>query len=116
MTLGEYIKQYREEHRLSGRAFAIQCGISPQYVTNIESGLNNDGKPLSPTLETYSKIAKGTGLSLNELLSLVYDDVRINPREAGITEDEWSMIERFRLLDERGKALIKAILEAEYEA
>lgn len=64
MKLGEYIKKYRDEHdEMSYRAFAALVGLSPQYVINLEKGLNNDGKQLSATMDTYAKIAKGTGVS-----------------------------------------------------
>ena len=79
MSIGEFIKKYREEHDLSTRAFAAQVGISHQYVSILESGVNNNGKPASPTMSTYAKIAKGLGMSEVELLSVVDDDVTVNP-------------------------------------
>ena len=79
MTLGEYIKKYREEHELSIRGFAAQVGISPQYVINIENGKNNLGTPVVPSMTIYSKIAKGTGLTEIELLEMLDDKVRVNP-------------------------------------
>lgn len=35
MTLGEFIKQYREEHGLSVRYFASLADMSPQQIINI---------------------------------------------------------------------------------
>lgn len=81
MTLSEYIIDYRRKHDLSGRQFAALVGISAQYEHNLEQGINNHGQPISPSLTTYSKIAKGTGLSDIELLSLLDDNVSVNPTE-----------------------------------
>lgn len=80
MKLGDYIRKYREEHGgMSYRAFAALVDLSPQYVANLERGRNNDGKPLSPTMTTYAKIAKGTGVSEVDLLSMLDDVVCVNP-------------------------------------
>lgn len=79
MTLGEYIRTYRKEHNMSLRDFAELADLSPQYISNIEKGINNDGKPLSPTMTTYNKIAKATGISEGKLLSSVDDFVSVNP-------------------------------------
>jgi transcriptional regulator with XRE-family HTH domain len=105
MTIGEYIKKYREEHELSGRAFASQVGISPQYVVNLERGVNNDGKPCTPTVRMLAKIAKGTGRSEAELLTMLHEDVAINPP---------GLVEKYEALDARGKARVDDVLDEEY--
>lgn len=105
MTIGEYIKKYREEHELSGRAFASQVGISPQYVVNLERGVNNDGKPCTPTVRMLAKIAKGTGRSEAELLTMLHEDVAINPP---------GLVEKYEALDVRGKARVDDVLDGEY--
>lgn len=79
MTLGDYIRAYREEHDLSLREFGALAELSPQYVSNLEKGINNNGKPLSPTMATYTKIAKAIGISEGKLLSAVDDFVKVNP-------------------------------------
>ena len=38
MKLGEFIKQYREEHGISQREFARRCGISNTAIQSIENG------------------------------------------------------------------------------
>lgn len=83
MTLGEFIKQYRDEHDLSKRAFAMMVGISVQQVSNIEKGVGNNGKPMTSTMKTYQKIADAIGISEKEFLSLLNDDIRVNPSEDG---------------------------------
>lgn len=110
MTLGEYIKKYRDEHDLSARAFAALCGLSPQYVLNLEKGKNNDGKPLSPTMETFSKVARTTGISELDLFLTVNQDVTLN---SSFTGREVLVVKKFRGLDEHGKRAIEAALDGE---
>jgi transcriptional regulator with XRE-family HTH domain len=79
MTLGEFVKTYRLKHDLSIRAFASIAGMSPQAIGNIEKGIGNDGKPMTSTMKTYQRIAKAVGLTENELMRKLSDDVLINP-------------------------------------
>lgn len=79
MTLGEFIKQYREEHKLSIRAFASLVGMSTQQISNIEKGIGNDGKPMTSTMKTYKKIAEAIGMTENDFLNMLSDNVTVNP-------------------------------------
>lgn len=81
MTLGEFIKQYREQHELSVRSFASKVGMSPQQILNIEKGIGNNGKPMQSNITTYNKIAKGIGIDELDLFYLLNDNVRVNPSE-----------------------------------
>ena len=83
MTLGEFIKQYRAEHGLSKRAFAMMADISVQQISNIEKGLGNNGKPMTSTMKTYKKIADAVGIPEKDFLRLLNDDLRVNPSEDG---------------------------------
>ena len=84
MKFGEFITQYREEHNLSKRAFALMTGISVQQISKIEKGLGNNKKPMTSTMKTYKKVADAIGLSEIELLYLINDDVKVNPN---VTDD-----------------------------
>lgn len=110
MTLGEYISKYREEHELSYDAFGKQVGISKQYVSILEKGINNEGKPVSPTVTTYAKIAKGTGVSETELMAMLDDTVKINPavKLSPFTQ-------KYAALDKHGKTVVDLVLDAEYQ-
>ena len=79
MTLGEFVKNYREEHKLSYRYFASIVGMSPQQIINIEKGIGNDGKPMTSTMKTYKKIANAVGIDEKEFMKMLNDDVLINP-------------------------------------
>lgn len=74
MTLSELVVEYRKEHDLSQRQFAIQCGVSNGYIAMLEKNLNpKTGQPLVPTIPYLQKIAFGMGLTLSELFASVED-------------------------------------------
>ena len=71
-TLGELLKDYREEHSLSLRNFATQCNISHSYIDKLEKGIDpRNGQPVEPTLDMIEKLAKAMGLSLDSLLRAI---------------------------------------------
>ena len=74
MTLGEIIKNYRINQRLSQRQFATACQLSNGYISMIEEGLNpKTAEPILPSIATLKKIADGMGMPLNELLTTADD-------------------------------------------
>jgi len=81
MTLSEFIKQYREQHGLSIRAFAAMADISPQQISNIEKGTGNNGKPMTSTMSTYKKIADAVGMTEQDFLNMLNDNVSVNPED-----------------------------------
>lgn len=69
--IGKVIKKYREEHDLSLRDFAKQCGLSHAYIDKLESGIDPvTGKPVSPTVATITAIAKAMGMNHEILMRL----------------------------------------------
>lgn len=85
MTLGEFIKNYREEHgKMSVRSFASLVDISPQQIINIEKGIGNDGKPMTSTMKTYRKIAKAIGMDEKDFMNMLNDNVLVNPSDEKI--------------------------------
>ena len=82
MTLGEFVKNYRDEHgKMSVRSFASMVDMSPQQIINIERGIGNDGKPMTSTMKTYKKIAKGIGMDETDFMKMLNDEVTVNPSE-----------------------------------
>lgn len=83
MTLGEYLKQYRDAHDLSQRQFAALCGVSNGYISMLEKVENpKTGEPITPTMQSVVFIARGMGMTMQELLSEV-DDLYLD-----LTENE----------------------------
>ncbi len=75
MKLLEIIKKHRESNGLSMQEFADRCGLSKGYISMLESGKHpQNNRPLTPSIVTYQKIAKGMGIPLEDLLRLVDGD------------------------------------------
>ena len=81
MTLSEFIIEYRKEHNMSSRAFARMVKMSPQQITNIEHGVGSNGKPMTSTMKTYKKIAEAIGMTEQDFLNMLNDNVLVNPNE-----------------------------------
>lgn len=71
MDLNERIKLYREKCSMTKSELARAIGVSPSYITKLESG-----EKANPSLEIQFKIAKTLGIPLNELTSSIKSDVR----------------------------------------
>lgn len=89
MKLSEIIIQYRNEHKMSQRQFGAQCALSTGYISLIEKEVNpQTGKRMVPTITVLNKIAKGMGITLDELLTICDDMVvDISEKSALISED-----------------------------
>ena len=75
MKVGEWLKLYREQHNLSMQALADLCGFSKAYINVLEKGVNpKTGKPISPTMQTFEKIACGTKTDVDTLLKILDSD------------------------------------------
>lgn len=69
MHVGELIKQYCLDHNLSMQDFADKSSLSKAYVAMLERVYNPKNKqPISPSMDKMNKIAKGMGLSFDDLL------------------------------------------------
>lgn len=62
-VIGEIIKKARMEKGLSLRELARKSGVSQPYLSQLESGQNNN-----PTLEVLIKLADALGITLKEML------------------------------------------------
>jgi len=111
MTLGEYIKAYREMHGWSQREFASRAGLSNTYISNLEKGIEKAGATKTPSFETYKAIARATGCTARDLIELLDDTVVELP---SFTPEEQQMITLFRKASGRDQKLIMDILK-EYE-
>lgn len=72
--LSAFVREKRGD--MSLREFAKLCSnISHTQIDSIERGVDpRTGKPVRPTVETLSKIAKGTGVSVAYLAALANGD------------------------------------------
>ena len=76
MYIGDIIRQYRDEHHISLRAFAEKCnGISHGYLATLESGKNsNTGKPSTPSIDKLEAIAHGMDITVDNLFAMMNDE------------------------------------------
>lgn len=86
MKIGDYIREYREEHDLSARAMAKLIKVSAQHESNLERGLNNDGKPLKLSVPMVAQIADATGIGQIDLLLMLDEEITINPEQREILQ------------------------------
>lgn len=98
MKLGEAIQQFRLEHGLSQRQFAVSCNLSNGYISMLERGENPKTKvPVTPTLPALQKIAQGMNMSLTDLFEIVDDmPVDISDKKEYSIEEYIAYLERFR--------------------
>lgn len=72
MYLGELIKKYRNEHKISQRDFARTCNLSHTYIAALEKNIDQrTGKPIAPTLDTVKYISKAMNMSIETVLHLL---------------------------------------------
>lgn len=81
MTLGEQIKKYRDEHKISLRSFARATNLSPTYISYLEKGETQRGTAPVPSIDTYKAVANAMGMTTDDLVRLVDDVVCINTDE-----------------------------------
>ncbi len=75
MTLGEIIKDYRQNNNLSMEEFGrVAGGLSKQYISQLEKNKNpSTGKPITPSLNVYKQCAIAMNMSLDNLLATIED-------------------------------------------
>jgi len=128
MKVGEWLKLYRQQHNLSMQALADLCGFSKAYINVLEKGISpKTGKPISPTIQTFEKIARGTKTDVDTLLKLLDRDqpVTVNANDdlsysqeigngeqtESYTPEEVSHIKKYRALDKDGRELVDGLLD-----
>lgn len=78
LKLGEIIKKFREERKLSMDRFAEKSGLTKGYISMLEKNEHpKSKKPIIPTEETLLKVAKGMGVDIDFVLSRLDSDQEI---------------------------------------
>ena len=79
MTLGDIIKQYRDDHSLSMDAFSERSGISKAYISLLEKNKHpKTGKEISPSIQCIRQAAKGMNIDFDDLFALLDGKVEVN--------------------------------------
>lgn len=78
MKLGDKIKQFRLEKKLTMQQLADLSGKSKGYISMLEKGINpQTQKPIEPSLEAIQSIAKSLNVDLEDLISDTEDVIRL---------------------------------------
>lgn len=105
MNLGALINYYRKINNISMEEFAEKSGLSKGYISILEKGHDpRSHKPLSPSLSTYNKIAKGMNVDLESLLSRINSSclIELNANSNGRKR----LLNYYDQLSEEGKKLL----------
>lgn len=74
MYIGEIIKKYRDENKLSQRTFAARTSLSPSYINTLEKVYNpKTGKPYSITTDAAQDLSKAMRMPMQDLLDQLND-------------------------------------------
>lgn len=72
MILGELIREYRDQHGMSMDEFARLSNLSKGYISMLEKNKNpRNGKPITPSIATYTDVAAAMHVSVAELMEKV---------------------------------------------
>lgn len=78
IEIGQRIRNYRLQNKLSQEELAEKCGLHPTYIGQVERGEKN------ATIESISKITAGLSISLGTLFENItsFDDGNSYPSQA----------------------------------
>lgn len=91
MKLGELLKSYRTEHKLSMDAFCELSDLTKGYISMLEKNEHpKSKKPIVPSYDTIEKIAKGMQISTDDLINMLDDEqeIQINATPAILSKSQ----------------------------
>lgn len=98
MTLGDILKQYRDDNKISMDEFSRRSSLSKGYISMLENNINpRNNKPIAPTLPTIQKIATGMNTDVDTLLKAIDQNQEISL----VDESVESAIQDFYYSEER---------------
>lgn len=78
MHLGEIIKKYRTEHKMSMEEFAKKASLSKAYISMLEK--NEDPrtkKEITPSIPTIQKVSSALGITFDDLFNQMDNDSKV---------------------------------------
>ena len=66
-SIGQAIRQVREDRQISQETLAAAAGLDRSYVSSVENGKRN------VSIENLNRIAEGLGVSMTEVMQLAED-------------------------------------------
>ena len=116
MRLSEVLINYRNKMGISQRELSRRCNLSNSYISFIENEMNpKTGKPITPTMEKYKKLANGMDMTVQELWNMLDDDVVVSFGEPStaynfLSEEEHDLINAYRAADNHARKYAMDIL------
>ena len=111
MTLGAYIKSYRESCDCSMDEFAKRSGMSKAYVSILERNYNpSTKKPPVPSLETIMSVSSVIGIDFDTLITSLDGEQKIlltPPKQTeSLSKEKQELIEQIKALPEEKVQLL----------
>lgn len=99
MNLGELIKVYREENKLTSQELADKCLLSKGYISMLENNFkpSNTGKEITPSIMAIKKLANGMNFDFDYILSLIDGTVLLKEELTEIPMDNFVCDDYFPL-------------------
>lgn len=116
MKLGELLKSYRTEHKLSMDAFCELSDLTKGYISMLEKNEHpKSKKPIVPSYDTIEKIAKGMHISTEDLIDMLDDDqeIQINATPALLSKSPIQSI--YDQLEPPGQGKVLTFAERQLE-
>lgn len=93
MHIGEIIKDFRKQNKLSMEAFAKQASMSKAYVSVLERNKRpNTDKPVIPSIPTIKNVANAMGISFDELFNMLDDTQLISLESKEFTNENTDIL------------------------
>ena len=102
MELGAIISEKRKQAGLTIDELAAQSGVPKGTLNKIINGYTRD-----PQIETVKSIARALNCTLED-----FDD---SPRVRTLSQEEYLLIQQYRLLDSIGQEIVQFIIKKELE-
>ena len=79
MTIGDLIKQYRIQNKMTMQEFAERTGLSKGYISMLERGKHpQNNKKIVPSIATVKKISVAMDITVDEILEAIDGKQLIN--------------------------------------
>ena len=79
MKLSQIIIEHRRRLNISQREFSRRCELSNSYISFLENEKNpRTGKPVTPSIDQYKKIAQGLGITVHKLFEMLDKDAPVD--------------------------------------
>lgn len=109
MGIGKRIRDRRAELGMSSMELAERIGVSKQTISGYEL------ERTYPNPEKLSRILKVLQCDANYLYQDVIDLEVLKRERNGMTEMEFELLRKYRLLNDHGKFVVESIANIEYD-